>query len=106
MCMHWGTEMAFIIVILTRSTVKTADMCPVVQPCGAAACTLLHPLELLPTCKETSHTDHFLTLATYVKELILDIRSSCVNGALVLRNSQRVHTDGVNLPYFNLAHGY
>lgn len=41
-------------------------MCPVVEPCA-----LLHSPELFPTCKDTSHTRHFLTVAACVNKLSL-----------------------------------
>lgn len=49
---------------------KIANMCPVIQPCSVAACTLL--ARLLLTRVITSYIDHLLTFTARVNELILD----------------------------------
>lgn len=48
-------------------------MCPVAQPCGVAAHTVLLSAGLFPSCMNTSPAVHFLTLAACVNKHIEDI---------------------------------
>lgn len=51
---------------------KIANMCPVIQPCSVAACTLLDSAGLSLTRMITSYTDRLLIFTARVNELILD----------------------------------
>lgn len=49
--------------------VKIANVCPVAQPCSAAACTLLGSPRLLPASVNTSHAGKFLMFSACANEL-------------------------------------